>query len=47
MLVRRGLPLALATVELDDGAALVDLGDPAISSLMSCGRRVSRPATAT
>jgi RES domain len=30
VLVRRGLPLALATIELDDVAALVDLDEPRI-----------------
>jgi hypothetical protein len=30
MLVRRGLPLALAAIELPDGADLVDLDDPAV-----------------
>jgi hypothetical protein len=29
-LVRRGLPLALATITLDDEASLVDLDDPAV-----------------
>jgi hypothetical protein len=30
MLRRRGLPLALAEIELDDNAALLDLDDPAV-----------------
>lgn len=30
LLRRRGLPLALAVLELDDGAALVDLDDPVV-----------------
>jgi hypothetical protein len=30
MLVRRGLPLALAAIELPDGAEVVDLDDPAV-----------------
>jgi hypothetical protein len=30
MLVRRGLPLALAAIELPDGAELVDLDDPVV-----------------
>jgi hypothetical protein len=30
MLVRRGLPLALAAIELPDGVELVDLDDPAV-----------------
>jgi hypothetical protein len=30
LLKRRGLPLALAELELDDGAALVDLDDPIV-----------------
>jgi hypothetical protein len=30
LLVRRGLPLALAELELDDDAVLVDLDDPAV-----------------
>ena len=31
-LVRRGLPLGLAAIELDDGAELLDLDDPAVLS---------------
>jgi len=30
MLRRRGLPLALAEIELDDGASVLDLDDPAV-----------------
>lgn len=40
ILRRRGLPLALAALELDDNAALVDLDDPAI-----LGRERLRPST--
>jgi hypothetical protein len=32
LLTRRGLPLALATIALDDGATLIDLDDPAVLS---------------
>jgi hypothetical protein len=42
-LVRRGLPLALAAVELQDGADLVDLDDPAV--LVSEDLRPSEVAT--
>jgi hypothetical protein len=43
MLWRRGLPLAMAEVELDDGARLVDLDDP--TTLVKRGLRPSRIAT--
>jgi hypothetical protein len=43
LLRRRGLPLALADIELDDRAALVDLDDPAV--LDHEGLRPSRIAT--
>lgn len=43
MLRRRGLPLALAEIELDDEAVLVDLDDPAILQRESL--RPSRVAT--
>jgi hypothetical protein len=42
-LARRGLPLALAAIELPDGAELVDLDDPAV--LGRHGLRPSRVAT--
>jgi len=42
-LVRRGLPLTLATITLDDAAALVDLDDPAV--LVGEGLRPSQVAT--
>ena len=42
-LLRRGLPLALATIELDDARELVDLDDPAV--LVGEGLRPSRVAT--
>jgi hypothetical protein len=43
ILLRRRLPLALATLELDDGAALVDLDDPNV--LSARGLRPSSVAT--
>jgi hypothetical protein len=43
LLRRRGLPLALADIELDDGAALLDLDDPA--TLRREKLRPSRVAT--
>jgi len=43
LLVRRGLPLALAAIELDDAAGLVDLDDPAV--LTENALRPSRVAT--
>ena len=43
MLLRRGLPLAVAHVELDDDAKLVDLDDPAV--LVQRKLRPSRVAT--
>ena len=43
MLVRRGLPLALAAIELPDRAELVDLDDPRV--LVERGLRPSRVAT--
>lgn len=43
LLRRRGLPLALAQLELDDRAELVDLDDPAV--LMREGLKPSRVAT--
>jgi hypothetical protein len=43
MLRRRGLPLALAEIELDDGASLIDLDDPA--TLRREALRPSRVAT--
>lgn len=43
MLRRRGLPLGLATLELDDRARLVDLDDPAV--LAARGLRPSLVAT--
>jgi hypothetical protein len=43
MLRRRGLPLALARIELDDDARLVDLDDPAV--LVRRKLRPSRVAT--
>jgi len=43
MLRRRGLPLALAEIELDDAARLVDLDDPAV--LVKRKLRPSRVAT--
>jgi hypothetical protein len=42
-LVRRGLPLGLAQIELDDAAELVDLDDPAV--LVSNALRPSEVAT--
>lgn len=39
LLRRRGLPLALADLEIDDGAELVDLDDP-----MALGREKLRPS---
>lgn len=42
-LVRRGLPLALAAVDLDEGAELLDLDDPKV--LVGEGLRPSRIAT--
>jgi hypothetical protein len=39
LLRRRGLPLSLATIELEDAAAIVDLDDPAI-----LGRERLRPS---
>ena len=38
MLVRRGLPLALATIELDEGAELIDLDEPDVLMAEACGR---------
>jgi len=43
LLRRRGLPLALADIELDDDAAIVDLDDPVV--LKREGLRPSRVAT--
>lgn len=43
MLMRRGLPLAVAALELPDRAQLIDLDDPAV--LSSHGLRPSRVAT--
>jgi hypothetical protein len=51
LLRRRGLPLALADLELDDGAELVDLDDPAVlrrerlrpSMVATRGRHVTQP----
>jgi RES domain len=43
MLVRYGKPLALAAVDLEDGATVVDLDDP--STLIATGLRPSRVAT--
>jgi hypothetical protein len=43
MLVRAGLPLALARLELDDRGPLVDLDDPRV--LLDSGLRPSRVAT--
>jgi hypothetical protein len=43
LLRRHGLPLALATIELDDGADVVDLDDPAV--LVQEGLRPSLVAT--
>jgi hypothetical protein len=43
VLLRRGLPLALASLHLDDRVALVDLDDPAV--LAADGIRPSRVAT--
>lgn len=43
MLVRRGLPLALATIELDEGADLIDLDEPDV--LKAEGLRPSVIAT--
>jgi len=45
MLVRRGLPLALATIELPDDGSVVDLDDPAV--LSAHGLRPSVVATRT
>lgn len=42
-LVRRGLPLALAAITLDDGVELLDLDDPAV--LVGEGLRPSEVAT--
>ena len=41
LLRRRGLPLALAELELDDDAELVDLDDPWCSGASVCGPRSS------
>ncbi len=43
MLVRYGKPLALAALDLEDGATVVDLDDP--STLIATGLRPSRVAT--
>lgn len=43
MLVRYGKPLALAAIELEDGATVVDLDDP--TTLIATGLRPSRVAT--
>jgi hypothetical protein len=43
MLVRFGRPLALASLELEDGATVVDLDDPA--TLIATGLRPSLVAT--
>ena len=43
MLVRYGKPLALASLELEDGATIVDLDDP--STLIATGLRPSQVAT--
>ena len=51
LLRRRGLPLALAELELDDDAALVDLDDPAVlrrerlrpSGVATRDRRITQP----
>jgi Holliday junction resolvase len=43
MLVRRGLPLAVATLELDDDAVLIDLEEPDV--LKAEGLRPSVVAT--
>lgn len=43
LLVRRGLPLAVATIELSDRAILIDLDDP--KALARHGLRPSRVAT--
>jgi hypothetical protein len=43
LLVRRGLPLAIAAIELPDGAELIDLDDPAV--LRRRRLRPSRVAT--
>jgi hypothetical protein len=43
MLVRYGTPLALASLELEDGLTVVDLDDP--STLIATGLRPSRVAT--
>jgi hypothetical protein len=43
MLVRRGLPLAVASIELDDGAELIDLDEPDV--LTAEGLRPSVVAT--
>jgi hypothetical protein len=43
MLVRYGKPLALAAIELEDGAMVVDLDDP--STLIATGLRPSQVAT--
>lgn len=45
ILVRRGLPLGLARLELDDRVRLVDLDDPAV--LQTHGLRPSQVATRT
>ena len=45
LLRRRGLPLAIAAIELDDGAMVVDLDDPAV--LRRERLRPSRVATRT
>jgi hypothetical protein len=42
-LLRRGLPLALATIDFDEGGELVDLDDPSV--LVGEGLRPSRVAT--
>ena len=46
MLRRRGLPLALAAIELDERARLVDLDGRRSSPRAACGRRWSRRASA-
>ncbi len=45
ILIRRGLPLGLARIELDERARLVDLDDPAV--LQAHGLRPSQVATRT
>lgn len=46
MLVRRGLPLAIAAIELPDDAEPIDLDDPVVlrrRRLSAVGRRHARP----